>query len=108
MKKILLLLAFGLLANFCHSQTSFSNSSEKQEIKTYPNPAQSKSTISFTIQDDFVPVSATLTSSSGDPLGAWFFISGNKLFLPKLSKGVYFLKFLDKNNIAQTKKIVIQ
>lgn len=100
-----------LLAGLCltaKAQTSVSSSTQKQEIVTYPNPAQSEGIINVVATNGFIPQSALLSTSSGKPLA----LSNNittrtTLALPKLSSGTYFLTFFDKYRNKKTKKIVV-
>ncbi len=108
MKKILLLSIVIVLTLTTQAQTSVTQTSEKQEIGVYPNPAQSEGIINVVATNGFIPQSALLSTSSGKPL----VVSNNvtartTLALPKLSSGTYFLTFFDKYRNKKTKKLVV-
>lgn len=112
MKKILLLLLVSVLTITIQAQTPISSPSEKQGIKIYPNPVQSGGTITIISPADFIPQSVVLGTFSGKPLVP-FYRNGvtvqSTLPLPtKLSSGIYFLAFRDKNGVTQTEKIMIK
>ena len=109
MKKTFFLLSIVIVLTLTtQAQTLPPSSSEKQEVKVYPNPAQSEGIINVVATNGFIPQSALLITSSGKPLA----LSNNVttrtvLNLPKLSAGTYLLSFLNKDKKEETNKLIV-